>query len=64
MYYMWFVVCDLEYVGVMVSGRMFWKNLDGYLLGVKTALLSFYGFAAMAYFGLGFAWVMVYVGNW
>ena len=64
MYYMWFVVCDPEHAGVTVSGRTLWKNPDGYLPGAKTALLPFYGFAAMAYLGLGFAWAMAYVGNW
>ena len=64
MYYMWFVVCDPEHAGVTVSGRTLWKNPDGYLPGAKTALLPFYGFAAMAYLGLGFAWAMAYAGNW
>ena len=64
MYHVWFVICDPDHAGVTVSGRTMWKNPNGYLPGAKTALLPFYGFATMAYLGLGFAWTLAHVGHW
>lgn len=64
MYYLWFVICDKNLAGVSVKGSTVWKNPGGYLPGMMTPFLSFYGFMSLAYAGLGLLWFLQYVRFW
>ena len=43
MYYLWFVICDPNLAGVTVSGQTTWKNPGGYLPGMMSFNLPFFG---------------------
>lgn len=43
MYFLWFIICDKTLSGVSVTGSTVWKNPGGYLPGMMTPYLTFYG---------------------
>ncbi|CAI5975723.1 unnamed protein product [Closterium sp. NIES-65] len=43
MYYLWFVICDKNLAEVSVTGGTVWKNPSGYLPGMMTPYLNFFG---------------------
>ncbi|GAB2272074.1 hypothetical protein Dimus_006893 [Dionaea muscipula] len=64
MYYLYFMFCDEQLKGTIISGRTVWRNPDGYLPGKMVPLLTFYGVMSLAYLGLGLIWLMRFVQYW
>ncbi|XWS65562.1 hypothetical protein CRYUN_Cryun05aG0124300 [Craigia yunnanensis] len=64
MYYLYFMFCDPELTGTMISGRTVWRNPEGYLPGKKAPLMTFLGLMSLAYVGLGVVWFLWFVQNW
>lgn len=64
MYYLYFMFCDPELVGTVISGRTVWKNPDGYLPGKMTPLMTFFGLMSFAYIVLGLLWFIRFVRYW
>ncbi|KAL4620683.1 hypothetical protein ACB092_06G173100 [Castanea dentata] len=64
MYYLYFMFCDPELVGTLISGRTVWKNPDGYLPGKMTPLMTFFGLMSLAYIVLGLLWFIRFVRYW
>ncbi|KAI3458428.1 hypothetical protein Pfo_015091 [Paulownia fortunei] len=64
MYYLYFVVCDPELKGTLISGRTVWRNPKGYLPGKMAPLMTFYGFMSLAYLALGLLWFLRFVQHW
>ncbi|GMY08388.1 transmembrane protein 87A-like isoform X1 [Fagus crenata] len=64
MYYLYFMFCDPELVGTLISGRTVWRNPDGYLPGKMTPLMTFFGFMSLAYIVLGLFWFLRFVRYW
>lgn len=64
MYYLYFMVCDPELRGTLISGRTVWRNPEGYLPGKMAPLMTFYGFMSLAYLALGLLWFLRFVQHW
>lgn len=64
MYYLWFVICDPNLAGVTVSGQTTWKNPGGYLPGMMSFNLPFFGVMSLAYLALGAVWMVAFLANW
>ena len=48
MYYLYFMFCDPELMGLMISGRTVWRNPEGYLPGKMAPLMTFFGLMSLA----------------
>ncbi|KAL1542052.1 transmembrane protein 87B [Salvia divinorum] len=64
MYYLYFVVCDPQLKGILISGRTVWRNPEGYLPGKMAPMMTFYGFMSLAYLILGLLWFLRFVQQW
>lgn len=64
MYYLYFMFCDPQLQGTIISGRTVWRNPEGYLPGKMEPLMTFYGFMSLAYLVLGLAWFLQFVRYW
>uniref|UniRef100_A0A0D6QXL7 GOST seven transmembrane domain-containing protein n=1 Tax=Araucaria cunninghamii TaxID=56994 RepID=A0A0D6QXL7_ARACU len=64
MYNLYFMFCDPNLKGVVVSGKTIWKNTMGYLPGRMAPFLKFYGFMSLCYLILGLIWFLQYVRFW
>ncbi|XP_071929821.1 uncharacterized membrane protein YHL071W isoform X3 [Coffea arabica] len=64
MYYLYFMFCNPELRGTLISGKTVWHNPDGYLPGKMAPLMSFYGFMSLAYLVLGLFWFVRFVQCW
>ncbi|KAL3834745.1 hypothetical protein ACJIZ3_009481 [Penstemon smallii] len=64
MYYLYFMFCDPELQGTLISGRTVWRNPEGYLPGKMAPLMTFYGFMSLAYLALGLLWFLRFVQHW
>lgn len=64
MYYLYFMFCDLELFGTVISGRTVWRNPDGYLPGKMAPLMTFSGLMSLAYLVLGLVWFLRFVQYW
>ncbi|KAF2319297.1 hypothetical protein P3X46_025878 [Hevea brasiliensis] len=64
MYYLYFMFCDPELTGMIVSGRTVWRNPDGYLPGKMAPMMTFYGLMSLAYLAIGLAWFVWFVKYW
>ena len=50
--------------GVTVSGQTTWKNPGGYLPGMMSFNLPFFGIMSLAYLVLGAVWMFAFIANW
>lgn len=50
MYNLFFIFCDLKLKGLVMNGRILWKNFDGYLFGRMVLFMNFYVFMFIVYF--------------
>ncbi|RAL52019.1 unnamed protein product [Cuscuta campestris] len=64
MYYLYFMFCDPQLQGTVISGRSVWKNPDGYLPGKMVPLVTFYGISSLAYLVLGLFWFVRFIQYW
>ncbi|XP_071698746.1 uncharacterized protein [Rutidosis leptorrhynchoides] len=64
MYYLYFMYCDPQLKGTIMSGRIVWRNPDGYLPGKMTPFMQFYGFMSLAYLILGLVWFLRFLQHW
>lgn len=64
MYYLYFMFCDPQLKGTVITGRTVWRNPDGYLPGKMTPMMTFYGFMSIAYLLLGLLWFLRFVRYW
>lgn len=64
MYYLYFMFCDPELKGTIISGRTVWRNPEGYLPGKMAPLVTFYGLMSLAYLVLGLVWFLRFVQYW
>lgn len=64
MYYLYFMYCDPELKGTVISGRTVWRNPEGYLPGKMVNLMTFYGFMSLGYLVLGLGWFLRFVQFW
>ncbi|KAL2541855.1 Lung seven transmembrane receptor family protein [Abeliophyllum distichum] len=64
MYYLYFMFCDPELEGTLISGRTVWRNPEGYIPGKMAPLMTFYGFMSLAYLVLGLLWFLRFVQHW
>ncbi|XP_047954648.1 transmembrane protein 87B [Salvia hispanica] len=64
MYFLYFLVCDPELRGTLISGRTVWRNPEGYLPGKMAPMMTFYGFMSLAYLILGLLWFLRFVQQW
>ncbi|XP_018851051.1 transmembrane protein 87B [Juglans regia] len=64
MYNLFFVACDPQLKGLIMSGKTMWKNPDGYLPGRMAPLMKFYVFMSLAYFFLSVIWFSQYMRFW
>lgn len=64
MYYLYFMYCDPELKGTLISGRTVWRNPEGYLPGKMAPLMTFYGFMSLAYLVLGLLWFIRFLQYW
>ncbi|RRT75424.1 hypothetical protein B296_00024351 [Ensete ventricosum] len=64
MYYLYFMFCDPQLVGMVIKGRTVWRNPYGYLPGKMAPLMTFYGFMSLAYLLLGLIWFLQFVRHW
>lgn len=64
MYYLYFMYCDPELKGTVISGRTVWRNPEGYLPGKMVKLMTFYGFMSLGYLVLGLGWFLRFVQFW
>ncbi|XWS13043.1 hypothetical protein CRYUN_Cryun36dG0003400 [Craigia yunnanensis] len=64
MYYLYFMVCDLQLNGTLIKGRTVWKNPNGYLPGKMAPLMTFFGLMSLAYLVLGLGWFLRFVQFW
>ncbi|KAL2613211.1 hypothetical protein R1flu_024903 [Riccia fluitans] len=64
MYSLYFVICEPDLEGTILSGKTVWKNPGGYLPGRMTPYLNFYGIMSLAYLILGLVWFVQYVRYW
>lgn len=61
MYNLFFISCDPDLKGLVMSGKTIWKNPSGYLPGRMAPLMSFYIFMSLAYLLLSLIWVSQYI---
>eukprot|EP01024_Parvocaulis_polyphysoides_P036503 TRINITY_DN3244_c2_g2_i2.p1 TRINITY_DN3244_c2_g2~~TRINITY_DN3244_c2_g2_i2.p1 ORF type:complete len:544 (+),score=43.31 TRINITY_DN3244_c2_g2_i2:45-1634(+) len=64
MYYLWFVACGQDLASLQVSGHTVWKNPFGYLPGMMSPNLKFFGLMALAYLILALVWMVLCFVNW
>lgn len=64
MYNLFFISCDPKLKGLVMNGRTYWKNPDGYLPGRMAPSMNFYVFMSLAYLLLCFVWFFQYVRHW
>ncbi|CAK9133686.1 unnamed protein product [Ilex paraguariensis] len=64
MYYLYFIFCNPELKGTLISGKTVWRNPEGYLPGKMAPLMTFYGFMSLAYLVLGLLWFLQFVQHW
>ncbi|CAL5404758.1 unnamed protein product [Camellia sinensis] len=64
MYYLYFMFCDPELKGTLISGRTVWRNPEGYLPGKMAPMMTFYGLMSLAYLVLGLVWFLHFVRYW
>lgn len=64
MYYLYFMYCDPELKGTLISGKTVWRNPEGYLPGKMAPLMTFYGFMSLAYLVLGLLWFIRFLQYW
>ncbi|KAH7537686.1 hypothetical protein FEM48_Zijuj03G0119200 [Ziziphus jujuba var. spinosa] len=64
MYYLYFMFCDPELMGTVISGRTVWRNPYGYLPGKMAPLMTFSGLMSLAYLVLGLVWFLRFVQYW
>lgn len=64
MYYLYFMFCNPELQGTLISGRSVWRNPEGYLPGKMAPLMTFYGLMSLAYLILGLLWFLRFVQHW
>ncbi|XP_043713628.1 transmembrane protein 87A-like isoform X1 [Telopea speciosissima] len=64
MYNLFFISCDPNLKGLVMSGKTLWKNPDGYLPGRMAPLMKFYQFMSVAYLVLSLIWISQYVRFW
>lgn len=64
MYYLYFMFCDPELVGTVISGRTVWRNPYGYLPGKMAPLMTFSGIMSFAYLVLGLVWFLRFGQHW
>ncbi|XP_004240844.1 uncharacterized protein [Solanum lycopersicum] len=64
MYYLYFMFCNPELKGTLISGRTVWRNPEGYLPGKMAPLMTFYGLMSLAYLILGLLWFLRFVQHW
>ncbi|KAL3524067.1 hypothetical protein ACH5RR_016901 [Cinchona calisaya] len=64
MYYLYFMFCNPELRGTLISGKTVWHNPDGYLPGKMAPLMTFYGLTSLAYLVLGLFWFLRFVQYW
>lgn len=61
MYYLYFMFCDPELEGLLISGTTVWRNPQGYLPGKMAPLMTFSGLMSLAYLFLGLYWFIQFV---
>nr|XP_010921164.1 transmembrane protein 87B isoform X2 [Elaeis guineensis]XP_010921165.1 transmembrane protein 87B isoform X2 [Elaeis guineensis] len=64
MYYLYFMFCDPQLKGTVITGRTVWRNPQGYLPGKMGPLMTFYGFMSLAYLLLGLLWFLQFTRFW
>ncbi|XP_058089661.1 uncharacterized protein LOC131236471 [Magnolia sinica] len=64
MYNLFFISCDPNLKGLLMSGKTLWKNPSGYLPGRMAPLMTFYVFMTLAYVLLSAVWFLQYVRFW
>ncbi|KAF6147946.1 hypothetical protein GIB67_001521 [Kingdonia uniflora] len=64
MYNLFFVSCDPNLKGLIMSGKTLWKNPEGYLPGRMAPLMKFYVFMLLAYTILSVIWFAQYSRFW
>ncbi|RWR78598.1 transmembrane protein 87B [Cinnamomum micranthum f. kanehirae] len=64
MYNLFFISCDPNLKGLVMSGRTIWKNPSGYLPGRMAPLLKFYIVMSVAYVLLSLIWFSQYIKFW
>ncbi|KAL5992932.1 hypothetical protein ACLOJK_013851 [Asimina triloba] len=64
MYNLFFITCDPNLKGLVMSGKTLWKNPSGYLPGRMAPLMTFYVFMTLAYLLLSAIWFLQYVRFW
>ncbi|OVA14805.1 Transmembrane receptor [Macleaya cordata] len=61
MYNLFFISCDPNLKRLVMSGKTFWKNPDGYLPGRMAPLMKFYILMSLAYVLLSVIWFSQYI---
>ncbi|XP_068635330.1 uncharacterized protein [Aristolochia californica] len=64
MYSLFFISCDPNLKGLVMSGKTVWKNPNGYLPGRMAPLMTFYIFMSLAYLLLSIIWLSQYIRFW
>lgn len=64
MYYLYFMFCDPQLKGTLLTGRTVWRNPEGYLPGKMAPLMTFYGLMSLFYLVLGLIWFLRFVQFW
>lgn len=64
MYNLFFISCDPNLKGLLMSGKTIWKNPSGYLPGRVAPLLNFYIIMSLAYVLLSLIWFSQYIKFW
>ncbi|XP_008456965.2 uncharacterized protein LOC103496756 [Cucumis melo] len=64
MYYLYFMFCDPQLRGTLISGRTVWRNPDGYLPGKMAPMVTFFGYMSLSYLILGLVWFLWFVRYW
>ncbi|KAG9455432.1 hypothetical protein H6P81_008336 [Aristolochia fimbriata] len=64
MYSLFFISCDPNLKGLVMSGKTVWKNRKGYLPGRMAPLMTFYIFMSLAYLLLSIIWLSQYLRFW
>lgn len=64
MYYLYFMFCDPQLQGTLISGRTVWRNPDGYLPGKMAPMVTFFGFMSLSHLILGLVWFLWFVRYW
>eukprot|EP01018_Ginkgo_biloba_P026735 Gb_40101 [translate_table: standard] len=64
MYNLYFIFCEPNLKGLVMTGKTVWKNPTGYLPGRMAPLMTFYGLMSLAYLLLGLVWFSQYARFW